>query len=335
VWNPALNSYASWNQTAGDYTTTVSNNGVQFPTTRDVQVISIMASVSGAKPDVNMVYPPIGPYTAGLIRLFDPTVAADRTAANSIFSPANGSDYCVRVIQGGVQKTYMLAASSVTTADPLNANSLETEAINLPASAGAVTKIELLSTPNVEDVGLPANPAVLYTWAPLMPDPVSFEAPPLAYGTSAVTMKATAGELAFGYTGTVEYLFTETSGNPGGTSSTWQTSRSYTDIGLNPGATYSYTVSMRAGALATAASAPASATTFSFPAAASVTVDSTQQFSLQSGNGLKSVTGLGTFNASGADKLVVVISTEDGNNSGTGYVYDVRYNGKVMTEAIQ
>lgn len=335
IWNPSLNSYASWNQTAGDYTTTVSNNGVQFPTTRDTQVISILASMSGAKPDVNMVYPPIGPYTAGLIRLFDPTVTADRTAANSLFALANNCDYCVRVVQGGVTKTYILPASALTSPAQTDASSLETEAINLPASAGEVTKIELLSTPNVEDVGLPANPTVLYTWAPLMPDPAFFESPPVAYGSSAVTMKATAGELAFGYTGTVEYLFTETSGNPGATSSSWQTSRSYTDIGLNPGTQYSYTVSMRAGTQATAASAPSSATTFTNVATQSVTVDATQQFSLQSGNGLKSVTGLGTFNAGTADKLVVVISTEDANNSGTGFVYDVRYNGKVMTEAIQ
>lgn len=335
VWNPTLNSWAQWNQTAGDYTTTVSNNGVQFPTTRDTQVISIMATMSGANPSVNMAYPPIGPYTAGMIRLFDPTVAADRTAANSIFSPTTGSDYCVRVVQGGVQKTYILPASSVTSADPFNANSMETEAINLPASGGTVTKIELLSTPDVEDNGLPANPTVLYTWSPLMPDPASFESLPVAYGTSAVTMTATPGELAFGYSGTVEYQFTETSGNPGGTTSAWQTSRSYTDLGLSPGTQYTYTVSMRAGTQTVTASAPASATTYNTPATTAVTVDSTQQFSLQTGNGLKSVTGLGTFNASTADKLVVVISTEDANNSGTGYVYDVRYNGKVMTEAIQ
>jgi autotransporter-associated beta strand protein len=338
VWNPALGtsgSWAEWNQTAGDYTTIFSNNGVQFPTTRDTQVITILASMSGAKPDVNMVYPPIGPYTSGLIRRFDPTVAADRTAANSIFSPASGSDYCVRVVQGGVTKTYMLAASALTSPAPTDASSLETEAINLPASAGTVTKIELLSTPNVEDVGLPANPTALYTWAPLTPDPGGFESPPVAYGSSAVTMKAAEGQLAPGYTGTVEYLFTETTGNPGATSSSWQTSRSYTDTGLQAGTPYSYTVSMRAGTQATAPSAPASATTPNTTATQSVTVDSTQQFSLQTGSGLKAVTGLGTFNASGADKLVVVISTEDGNNAGTGFVYDVRYNGKVMTEAIQ
>jgi hypothetical protein len=122
VWNPALNggsgSWAQWNSTTGGYTTAVSNNGVEYPVTRDAQVISIMASISGSKPDVTMVYPPIGPYTAGLIRLFDPTVAADRTAAQSIFSPANGSDLCVRVVQGGVTKTYMLAASWLTTFPP-------------------------------------------------------------------------------------------------------------------------------------------------------------------------------------------------------------------------
>jgi hypothetical protein len=173
VWNAALNSWAQWNQTAGDYTTTVSNNGVQFPTTRDASVISIMASVSGSNPGINMVYPPIGPYTAGLIQLFDPTVAADRTAAQTKFAPTSGCDYCVRVVQGGVTKTYMLAASNLTTADPFAESSLLTEAINLPASGGAVTKIELLSTPNAEDVGLPANPTVLYTWAPLMPEPTT------------------------------------------------------------------------------------------------------------------------------------------------------------------
>jgi autotransporter-associated beta strand protein len=338
VWNPALGSngsWASWNQTAGAYTTSVSNNGVQFPTTRDTQVISIMATVSGVNPGVNMVYPPMGPYTSGLIRLFDPTVAADRTAANSIFSPSSGSDYCVRVVQGGVTKTYMLAASALTSPAPTDASSIETEAINLPASGGAVTKIELLSTPNAEDNGLPANPTVLYTWLPLVPEVAAFETAPVAFSTSTISMKATAGELAPGFTGPIEYRFIETTGNPGASSSAWQTSRTYTDTGMQAGTAYAYTVEMRAGSITTTPSAAFSVTTPNTAATQSVTVDSTQQFNLQTGSGLKSVTGLGTFNASGADKLVVVISTENGNNGGTGSVYEVRYNGKVMTNVIQ
>jgi autotransporter-associated beta strand protein len=340
VWNPTLNSgngsWAQWNQTAGDYTTTVSNNGVEYPTERDTQVISIMASISGSDPGVTMVYPPIGPYTAGLIRLFDPTVAADRTAANSIFSPTTGSDLCVRVVQGGVTKTYMLAASWVTNQDPYSSGSLVTEAINLPAADGAVTKIELLLTPDAEVNGLPVNPQVLSTWAPLTPEPAAFESVPKAYGSTAIAMKAAPGAVAFGYTGTVEYMFTETTGNAGATSSAWQTSRSYTDTGLQAGTPYSYTVSMRAGTLTTTTSAAASATTLAAATVKTVTVNSTQQFSIPADlEGFQNVTGLGTFDAGAADKLVVVVSTEDKNNGGVGYVYDVRYNGILMTEAIQ
>jgi autotransporter-associated beta strand protein len=341
VWNPALNSgngsWAQWNATTGDYTTVVTNNGVQFPQQRDVQVISILASMSGAKPSLNMVYPPVGPYTAGLIRLFDPTVAADRTAANSIYAPTNGCDYCVRVVQGGVTKTYMLPASSLTSPALTDLASLETEAVNLPASDGAVTKIELLSTPNVEDAGLPANPTVFYTWGPLMPAVAAFEVPPEANGPTAVTMTAEVGEVQPNFTsgtGAVEYLFTETSGNPGGTSSAWQTARSYTDTGLQPGTTYTYTVSMRALPLTTATSAPVSATTTPTTLAGSITVGATQQFSVASGNGNKAVTGLGTFNAATADKLVVVVGMENSNNEPC-MIYGVRYNGIQMIEAVQ
>ena len=264
VWNPTLGgsgAYAKWNQATGQYSSTQTNNGVQFPTIRDTQVITIMASVSGASPEVNMVYPPIGPYTAGLIRLFDPNVAADRTAANSIFSPSTGSDVCVRVVQGGVQKTYMLAASMVTTDDPNSAGSLVTEAINLPAADGAVTRLELLATPDVEDVGLPANPQVLYTWSAFSPDVASFEVLPNQTNANSVTMRAGAGILDPNVSGTIEYKFTETSGNPGATNSGWQTSRDYTDSGLSPSTSYTYRVTMRIGTGLSTSSAPTTVTT--------------------------------------------------------------------------
>jgi hypothetical protein len=43
----------------------------------------------------------------------------------------------------------------------------------------------------------------------------------------------------------VEYFFAETSGNPGGDDSGWQDSPTYTDTGLTPGTTYTYTVTAR------------------------------------------------------------------------------------------
>jgi hypothetical protein len=164
VWNSTLNSYASWDSSTASYSKTVTNNGVQYPTSRNASVISVMAAVSGAVRRVNMVYPPIGPYTASRIKLFDPTNATQRQEAASIFCPSDGCDVTVRVVQGGRTRHYMLAASWDTSADPLSKAALQTRAINLPASAGAVTRVDLLLTPDAQKNGLPSNPTVLYTW---------------------------------------------------------------------------------------------------------------------------------------------------------------------------
>jgi hypothetical protein len=77
---------------------------------------------------------------------------------------------------------------------------------------------------------------------PPTPNPATFAVAPMATGPTAVTMTATVGTDA---TGPVEYLFTETSGHPGGSSSSWQTNQTYVNTGLNPSTTYSYTVTMR------------------------------------------------------------------------------------------
>lgn len=164
VWNDSLKSYASWNGLSGNYSTPVSNNGVQFPLLRDVQVISIMAAVSAVTPQANLVYPPIGPYTAGMISLFDPQIASDRAKADSLFCPTGGCDISLRILQGGTSKIYMLPISLDTLANPLSPNSLSTRALNLLASDGIVTKIEMLSSPNAEKDGLPTVPKILDVW---------------------------------------------------------------------------------------------------------------------------------------------------------------------------
>jgi hypothetical protein len=327
IWNTSLNSYASWNQTAGAYTSTVSNNGVQFPLMRDAQVISVMASISGAKPDVNMVYPPIGPYTTGLIRLFDPRVPADRTAAASIYAPAGGCDVSLRLIQGGVEKIHMLAAPWEPSADPLSGGSLKTEALNLPAADGPVTLAELLYTPDAQINGLPANPQVLATWAPVMPDPAGFAVPPVAGNSSVISMSATTG---FSSEGPVEYLFTETSGNPGGTSSGWQSSPVFTDSGLKPSTTYSYTVTLRAGAYTGRASAAGMATTAEAGIPGTITFDGF--VTINSGGDPKTF----NFDASGSDKLVVVVTGEHnfGGNT-TGDIVSITYDGVSLTKAVE
>lgn len=71
-------------------------------------------------------------------------------------------------------------------------------------------------------------------------------------------------------------------------------------------------------------------------ARAAIIVDGTQQFTLQGGNGLKAVNSLGAFDAAGADKLVVVVSTEHGfNTTHNGNVHDIQYNGVSLTQAVE
>jgi hypothetical protein len=77
---------------------------------------------------------------------------------------------------------------------------------------------------------------------PPLPNPASFDAAPAADSETAISMTAATGA---DVTGPVQYLFTETTGNPGGSTSSWQTSPTYTDSGLSPLTQYAYMVTTR------------------------------------------------------------------------------------------
>jgi len=115
---------------------------------------------------------------------------------------------------------------------------------------------------NTNDVSLPASATTLVpdTNPPPTPD---FLVAPNATSFSVITMTAT--EVTDPEGGAVEYLFTETSGNPGGNSSGWQASPTYTDTGLNPNTQYTYTVMARDSAT------PPNESEASFPAASATT----------------------------------------------------------------
>jgi len=74
------------------------------------------------------------------------------------------------------------------------------------------------------------------------PDPATFISPPSTRNIPEIVMTATTGRNDFEPN---EYFFDETSGNPGGTDSAWTTNTVYTDTGLEPGTSYTYTVKMR------------------------------------------------------------------------------------------
>jgi hypothetical protein len=126
-----------------------------------------------------------------------------------------------------------------------------------------VTLRDSLGNTGNASAGLSATTPAAPDVTPPTPNPASFAAAPAATSDSEITMTATAG---FDASGLVEYLFTETSGNPGGTSSGWQSSPVYTDDGLSELTQYTYTVTLRDGFGNTGtASAGLSATTQETP----------------------------------------------------------------------
>ncbi|MHC4759815.1 MAG: hypothetical protein ACYS9H_00495, partial [Planctomycetota bacterium] len=77
---------------------------------------------------------------------------------------------------------------------------------------------------------------------PPTPNPAEFSTAPNAASSTSISMTATPGT---DISQPIEYSFVETSGNPGATSSGWTTLNTYTDDGLDPGTSYTYTVQMR------------------------------------------------------------------------------------------
>ena len=89
-----------------------------------------------------------------------------------------------------------------------------------------------------------ANQSTVDQTAPI-PNPSTFSSPPNATSSFEIAMTATTATDATA----VQYYFDETSANPGGTDSGWQSSPNYTDTGLSPGVQYTYRVLARDAAL--------------------------------------------------------------------------------------
>jgi len=77
---------------------------------------------------------------------------------------------------------------------------------------------------------------------PPEPNPAAFDLPPVAISTTEITMTAVTGTDA---SGIIQYKFEELTGNPGATSSGWQSSPTYNDKNLQPGTEYIYLVKMK------------------------------------------------------------------------------------------
>ena len=166
VWDAARERYVSWNDSTFVYNRIVQPSTTQLPIVRDVSVISLMASTSSVVADVNLVYPPIGPYRSGLIERFDPRDAAQVERARTSFCPSGSCDYSLRVRQGGVTSVYLLPLRALPDVELTARNASQTAAVNVPAADGTVTRVELLLTPrNGEGIDI-ETATVLNTWQP-------------------------------------------------------------------------------------------------------------------------------------------------------------------------
>ena len=81
-----------------------------------------------------------------------------------------------------------------------------------------------------------------YDTTPPTPNPSTWTTLPYKASSTSISMTATT---ATDPSGGIQYYFDETSGNSGGTDSGWQSSSTYTDIGLTTGSTYTYRLQTR------------------------------------------------------------------------------------------
>lgn len=162
LWDDEEQTYRGYVKWFEDHRKKLTNDGIKHPIERNVEVYSIMVSVSAVTEEANFIYPVIGPYRSGLIRTFDPTREDDRVQARKLRDGIGQWDLSLRVEQGGKARTYMLQAFWSLEDDPLDLVSYQTHALNVPVRDGEVTRVELLLTPEAHINGLPDNPKVLY-----------------------------------------------------------------------------------------------------------------------------------------------------------------------------
>jgi hypothetical protein len=164
IWDERAGYYMQWKQESGSYSQRARpRGGPNCPVEDDIDVISILACASSVTPEANIVYPPIGPYRAGRLEIFDAASPASRSKARGHGYDASKCSLCLRVTQGEKVTAY-LVKNGPEPGDPKDGKTFAVFAINLPARDGEVTRAELLHTPDVMRRGIARDCKVLYSW---------------------------------------------------------------------------------------------------------------------------------------------------------------------------
>lgn len=157
--------YMGWDPATGTYSRQAGRLGDPgLPVEANLKVVSILASASLVTPEANIVYPPIGPYTASRIASFDAASTQALAKARAAGYHEENSHVCLRVMQGGKWTTLLAKDGLDPKAEPAQPKSFACFAVNLPARDGEVSLVELLHTPGVLDKGVAPDCKVLARW---------------------------------------------------------------------------------------------------------------------------------------------------------------------------
>ena len=161
-------------------------------------------------------------------------------------SNSEGDDFVFAYSTTGVDGTYTNMVTVTKTVDDDTAQSY-----GLPASTSGLVHIRVVDTDqsqgnrNLDTIYIDEMYIQSLTGppdtTPPTPDPMTWASAPSADSSSAISMTATTATDPSG----VSYYFDETSGNPGGSDSSWQPGASYTDDGLTASTQYCYRVKAR------------------------------------------------------------------------------------------
>ena len=161
-------------------------------------------------------------------------------------SNSEGDDFVFAYSTTGVDGTYTNMVTVTKTVDDDTAQSY-----GLPASTSGLVHIRVVDTDqsqgnrNLDTIYIDEMYIQSLTGppdtTPPTPDPMTWASAPSADSSSAISMTATTATDPSG----VSYYFDETSGNPGGSDSSWQASPNYTDDDLSPSTQYAYQVKAR------------------------------------------------------------------------------------------
>ena len=164
-WDATEQKWGSWDTLTNGYTNYRENNGVQYSLDGYSDVYSVLINVNPPTPAGNFIYPPVGPYESGVIRLFDPSNAQDRTDISNVYSEhIGGFDYTLKITQDSKVTYGMIPIAYDATLDPLDKKFFTTYAVNVKESDGVITKVELLLTPDAEVNGLPTEETIITDW---------------------------------------------------------------------------------------------------------------------------------------------------------------------------